>query len=96
MLEEIKRTLRINTSFYDQEILDLIDGAKLDLVISGITAIKANDELDPLIKRAITTYCKANFGWNNPDADRLGQSYSMLKIHLSLCSEYNGGDAVVV
>lgn len=44
--------------------------------------------MDPLIKRAITVYVKANFGWNNSDAERLQQSYNMLKIHLALSQEY--------
>jgi len=44
--------------------------------------------MDPLIKRAIIVYVKAHFGWNNPDAERLQQSYDMLKMHLSLSQEY--------
>ena len=44
--------------------------------------------MDPLIKRAIMVYVKANFGWNNPDAEKLQQSYNMLKIHLALSQEY--------
>lgn len=44
--------------------------------------------MDPLIKRAITIYVKAHFGWNNPDAEKLQQSYNMLKAHLSLSQEY--------
>ncbi len=44
--------------------------------------------MDPLIKRAIIVYVKANFGWNNPDAEKLQQSYDMLKCHLALSQEY--------
>lgn len=44
--------------------------------------------LDPLIKRAITIYVKAHFGWNNPDSERLQQAYYMLKVHLTLSREY--------
>lgn len=44
--------------------------------------------LDPLIKRAITIYVKAHFGWNNPDAEKLQQSYAMIKGHLALSQEY--------
>ena len=44
--------------------------------------------MDPLIKRAITVYCKAHFGWDNPEADRFAQSYTMLKQHLALSAEY--------
>ena len=44
--------------------------------------------MDPLIKRAIIVYVKANFGWNNPDAENFQQSFWMLKAHLSLSQEY--------
>lgn len=44
---------------------------------------------DSLIKRAITLYVKANFGWDNPDAERLQESYVMLKQHLALSGDYN-------
>lgn len=85
MLEKIKKYLRISSIAFDEEITDLINAAKKDLEISGITV----DEADELIIRAISTYCKANFGFDNPDSDKLQQSYNMLKIHLSLSEEYH-------
>jgi len=59
-------------------------------MLSGVTENKANDDTDPLIKRAITFYAKANFGIDNPNADRFHDSYVMLKQHLSLAGDYNG------
>jgi uncharacterized protein involved in exopolysaccharide biosynthesis len=47
------------------------------------------EDMDPLVKRAITAYVKANFGWDNPDAERLQRSYDLLKMHLSLAGDYN-------
>jgi uncharacterized phage protein (predicted DNA packaging) len=88
MLEDVKTVLRISNNAYDAEIQDLIEAARADLKLSGILESKVNDDTDPLIKRAITVYVKANFGWNNPDAERLQQSYNMLKIHLALSQEY--------
>jgi uncharacterized phage protein (predicted DNA packaging) len=93
MLAAIKLALRITTNMFDEEIQDLIDAARLDLIQSGISSEKAEGEtesVDPLIKRAITIYCKANFGYDNPDSDRLNHSYNMLKQHLALASDYNG------
>jgi uncharacterized phage protein (predicted DNA packaging) len=90
MLEAVKLSLRVTTAVFNDEIQDLIDAARLDLIQSGISSEKAYDETDALIKRAITIYCKANFGYDNPDADRFTQSYVMLKQHLSLTSDYNG------
>ena len=87
---DIKTALRISTNntAFDSEIADLIDAARADLMLAGILPAKVNDDNDPLIKRAITVYVKANFGWNNPDAERLQQSYDMLKCHLALSQEY--------
>lgn len=92
MLEEIKKYLRISNTAYDAEITDLIDAAKADLRLSGVINI---DETDTLIKRAVSTYVKANFGWNNPDADKLTNSYNSLKSHLSLSVEYTEVDDVI-
>jgi uncharacterized phage protein (predicted DNA packaging) len=91
MLDDIKILLRITTTAFDTEINDLISAARQDLVLSGVNSTKATDDTDPLIKRAITLYCKANFGFDNPDADRLQQSYNLLKMSLALSSDYNGG-----
>ena len=87
MLDDVKTVLRISNNAYDAEIEDLIEAAKMDLILSGVHESKIV-ETDPLIKRAIIVYCKANFGWNNPDAERLQHSYNMLKIHLALSQEY--------
>ena len=86
MLESIKLALRIKSSAFDLEILDLINSAKIDLKISGIVDI---DKEDPLIQHAIKTYCKANFGLDNKDSDKYQKSYDMLKQHLALCGDYN-------
>jgi uncharacterized phage protein (predicted DNA packaging) len=92
ILDDVKVALRIaasNTTF-DGEIGDLIEAAKDDLQLAGIT--KA-DESDALIKRAINTYCKAHYGYDNPDAERFLESYLMLKRHLALSVDYT--EAVV-
>lgn len=96
MLDDIKILLRITTTAFDTEINDLISAARQDLILSGVDSTKANDDTDPLIKRAISLYCKANFGFDNPDADRLQQSYNLLKMSLALSSDYNGSDISAV
>lgn len=89
MLSAVKGALRVSnsTTVYDDEIQDLIEAAKADLALAGVLQAKI-DESDPLIKRAIIAYCKAHFGWNNPDAERLERSYGMLKAHLTLAGDY--------
>lgn len=86
MLDKVKSALRVSGAFFDLEIQDLIESAKLDLNISGV--VKVNDT-DPLIQRAIIVYCKANFGYDNNEAERFQKSYDMLKQHLSLAGDYN-------
>ena len=89
MLQDVKIALRVSNTVYDSEVNDLIESARLDLIQSGVSSELANSE-DPLIKRAITTYCKANFGYDNPEAERFQESYNMLKQHLSLAGDYRG------
>lgn len=91
MLEEVKGALRVTTDAPGiiSEIENLIEACKLDLKISGVSESKVNDYSDPLIKRSIIIYCKANFGFDNEEAERLDRSYVMLKQHLSLAGDYN-------
>ncbi|AZI46199.1 MULTISPECIES: head-tail connector protein [Bacillus] len=89
MFESVKRSLRITHSFLDDEIHELVAAARQDLVQSGVSASKAESEEDPLIKRAVITYCKANFGLSNVDSEKYQRSYDMLKNHLALASDYN-------
>jgi uncharacterized phage protein (predicted DNA packaging) len=87
MLESVKLALRVTVSDFDEEIQDLIDAAKRDLEIAGVAKDKIVDT-DKLIRSAIITYCKANFGYDNPEAERFQQSYDMLKQRLSLSYDY--------
>ncbi|OAH60749.1 DNA-packaging protein [Domibacillus aminovorans] len=86
MLDDVKLALRISNTAFDSEINDLISAAEADLRIAGVHFESSSG--DALIKRAVITYCKANFGYDNPDADRFKDSYIMLKQHLSLAGDY--------
>jgi len=82
--------LRINGTDFDDELQDLIDAAKADLVLSGVHKDKTDDK-DPLIKRAIIVYCKAHYGYDDM-GERFAASYEGLKQHLTLSAEYTVGD----
>ena len=86
MLNKVKLSLRISGDMFNIEIQDLVEAALTDLKISGVVN---TDETDPLILRAVITYCKANFGYDNNEAERFQKSYDMLKQHLSLAGDYN-------
>lgn len=91
ILDDVKKALRITNNAFDDEVTDLIEAGKSDLRLAGILFEDetVEMELNPLIKQAIKTYCKANFGFDNPDAERLQESYKMLKRHLCLAGDYN-------
>lgn len=85
---DARRYLRINHTRHDSEITDLIGAARADLLLGGITASKAESESDALIRRAVFLYVKAEFGLDNPEAEKYRSSYEMLKRHLQLSDEY--------
>lgn len=84
MLEKVKLALRVTTDVFDSELLELIEAAKLDLGIAGVVV---PEEVDAIVSRAITTYCKIHFG--EPDEyDRLKASYDEQKAQLSMATGY--------
>lgn len=88
MLNKIKLALRINNSAYDSELTDLIAACKKELELAGIASSNIN-ETDSMIIQTVVSYCKANFGFDNPDASRYIQSYESLKTFLCLNTKYN-------
>ena len=83
MLEDIKNALRISGDDFDKEVRDLIEACKQDLMSSGIASSCFNKD-DKLIKRAIINYCKAEFGYDNPDSEKFRQAYDSLKAKLAI------------
>ena len=88
MLEKVKLALRITTDAFDDELLDLIEAAKIDLGIAGVDVPVTTDQAaDVIVNKAIITYCKLNFG--EPDQyDRLKASYDEQKAQLSMATGY--------
>lgn len=82
---KVKRTLRImNATIYDEDITDLVEAALLDLGLAGVTN---TDTEDPLVIRAVETYCKLNFG-EPEQAERLKASYDEQKAQLGMATGY--------
>ena len=84
MFEKVKLALRITTAAFDSEIEDLISAALADLGIAGVNTL---EETDPLIIRAVITYCKANFG-QPEEYDRLKAAYDEQKAQLQMATGY--------
>ena len=84
-IASIRLRVRLTASKLDSEIEDLIKAARADLVeFGGVLPERAADESDPLVKQAIATYVKAEFGLDNEDADRLRASYKEQRNGLTL------------
>lgn len=84
MLDSVKMALRITTDAFDAELTDLIEMALADMRLAGIISLDVND---PLIKRAVITYCRLNFGQPD-DYDRLKASYDEQKRQMGMATGY--------
>lgn len=91
MLEAVKKACRVTADAYDDELTDLIDAAKADLALAGVAQGKANDETDPLIRRAVKTFCRMNFGAPE-NYDKLKASYDEQKAQLQGSVKYGVTD----
>lgn len=85
LLEKAKRAVRAeSTDKHDDDLRDMIEAAKLDLGIAGVIP-----QGDMLIEQAILTYCRLNFGREDPDVyDRLKRSYDEQKGQLQTATGY--------
>lgn len=94
MLEAVKLAIPVTTDAYDEDLKQLIAAALADLGIPGIRRdLLYKSTKDPLIRRAVITYCKAHFG-SPADYDKLCDSYNEQKAQMSMATGYTDwGDA---
>ena len=90
-IAKIKLSLRITTDAFDGELLDLAEAAMLDLGIAGADGYDVKIT-DPLVLRAVTTYCQMHFGLPD-DYDRLKASYDEQKAQLVTATGYTNWGA---
>lgn len=89
LIDDVKMALRVTTTAYDAELNDLIESAKIDLGIAGVTLPESEEIEDHVVETAIKTYCKMNFGTPNPAMwEILKKSYDEQKAQLSTSSGY--------
>ena len=86
LLQKCKNMLGVTDTEYEDEIQDLIDAAKADLGIAGVT--KANVESDALVRRAIMTYVNMNWNISAGEYQNVLQSYETQKKQLMSATGY--------
>ena len=81
--------MQITVSNYDTELQLLIDAALKDLKIAGSTDAVGTSAVntDPLIIRAVITYCRMHFG-SPLDYERMKASYDEQKAQLQMATGY--------
>lgn len=87
-LADARQRIRISSTASDGELTDLINAARDDLVLGGVLPVWTVDESDALIKKAIMTYIKAEYGLDNEDSEKYRDSYHKQKVALALSTKY--------
>ena len=90
LLDKVKAACRVTSTAYNDELVDMIEAALADM---GITDIKPEVltvfDTDSLIQRAVITYCRMNFGYQDDiNYDRLKASYDEQKSQLLMSGKY--------
>ncbi|MDR3543082.1 MAG: DNA-packaging protein [Desulfosporosinus sp.] len=90
LIDDVRSYLRIDASdtSFDVEIQDLMSAVQAELIDVGVDPTLVSTATDPIIKKAITTYCKANFGYDTDNAEAFASSYEKIKIYLMNSSTY--------
>lgn len=92
LLDACREALRIpaDCTDFDAEIEDLIEAARAAMRAGGVADTVAVDDSNATVRLAVKVYCRAKFGMDNPDADRLNQSFDDLLTMMGGSSEFGG------
>ena len=92
MLEQVKKALMISTNDYDNEIINLIQAAFIDLNLGDLDPdITYYATTDPAIIQAVITYCGYQFEILHGTLERSSafkRSYDEQKAQMSMASGY--------
>lgn len=92
LLDKVKVACRVTSTAYDDELTDLISAAFADIGIADVKAsLLVEDNILPLVQRAVITYCKLNFGFvqlEEHQYNRLKESYDEQKAQMLMNSQY--------
>jgi len=90
-LAEMRQRLRIVDRDFDGELRDLIEAAREELQLAGISRKSANNERDAMITSAIATYIKAEFGLDAKEQPDYRESFEMKRKKLAMSGKYLEG-----
>lgn len=90
LLDKVKAACRVASNAYDEELTDLIESGLADMGLTDIkSAVLTDSDPDPLIRKAVITYCRMNFGYQDELAyERLKASYDEQKSQLLMSGSY--------
>jgi len=75
MLAKVKLALRISHTALDNAIQMEIDAARQEMIRAGVASNKAQSTADPLITRAIITYCRMEHSSDQKTKDGYQKSF---------------------
>lgn len=82
ILDDVRGVVRVGSKLTDGELQTYIDAALADMAERGIApeylAPDADGEYQPKVRTAIFCYCKALYGFDNSDSNRLMKSYESI------------------
>lgn len=86
LLGKVLNAMRIDEDEHAEEIQDLINAAKREIIEAGASPTRVLDD-DELIIRSCIAYCKANFGYDD-DKERFTDAFEKMLVKLSLLGSY--------
>lgn len=85
IVERIRKTLNITSTAFDDELADVVEAARCDMIMSGVPETVARDEENGDVIQAIKCFVKADQAWEEPGiAEKQMASYDAIVNKLSL------------
>ena len=85
IIDRVRTAVGRTSKALDDDLLDVIEAARSDMIASGVPASVANDENDRLVTQAVKCYAKAQEAWEEPEiAQAQMESYQAIVNKLSL------------
>lgn len=90
LLDDVRMACRVSSLNFDTELNNLINAAMKDLGVTDILdSVLVTTSTDALVKQAVITYVKMNFGINADNYyNRLKASYDEQKAQLLMATSY--------